>query len=122
MKLDHTIPGFIKRPKRNTRYSQSLEFEEEYVAALKMHRARSFRADLMHKINVCRRFMGSREKTAEFIGVSSWTLRYWQSDERRPDRHTQELLDNAYFFAVEALSLEVKQKSLTVQRDTAQTG
>ena len=88
----------------------SLEFEEKPIAELGIRKCRSFRADLVHKLNIiCRAHDNSWEKTAEALGKRSCVLRAWRAFKSTPKSAGMfQRIDNLYEVSLERLQMNAR--------------
>lgn len=87
----------------------SLEFEEKMIEELGMRKCRSFRADLVHKLNIICRVRGTWEKTAKALGTRGCVVRAWRSWKACPgSMNTFQKIDSEYEMAIEKLALEAR--------------
>lgn len=91
-------------------YSDCVDFEEVTIEELDMKRARSFRADLIHKLNIIHRAYGTIDKAAHAIGVNEVTFDRWLGGRRTPYFRHQCAIDDTYQLAIEMLIQAKREK------------
>lgn len=89
----------------------SLEFEEKLIAELGIRKCRSFRADLVHKLNIICRVRGTWEKTAKAIGTRGCVVRAWRAWKACPGSMiTFQRIDSEYEMAIEKLAMDARKR------------
>jgi hypothetical protein len=87
----------------------SLEFEEIMLPELGIRKCRSFRADLVHKLNIICRVRGTWAKTAKALGTRDCVVRAWRAWKACPGSMiTLQRIDSEYEMAIEKLRLEAR--------------
>jgi len=100
-------------------YCESVDFEEVHVEELDIKRARSFRADLLHKLNICIRAFRTITATAKELRVHRCQVSRWLHCHTRPAPLALEVLDNRYQLAIEMLCAKKRKSLRNSRRDNA---
>ena len=100
-------------------YHLSIQFEEEAVPDLGIRRARSFAADLHHKLETIHKAFRTHTVAAFELGVSTRTFLRWLSGSACPG--SVELfrrIDGRYEFALERIAQRIRQGGKTTTKQT----
>ena len=101
-------------------YAETREFSEVSVKELDMLRARSFRADLLHKLNIIRLAFKSWPKSARELYVSRMTIWKWISGRTSPGHNQIIMIDNTYQLAIEMLCQAKRHRSRAEKKVVAE--
>lgn len=97
-------------------YCTTREFDEVTVEELNLKRARSFKADLLHKLNIMRRAFGSRQEVARELGTNPATIWKWIAGKTWPSKPFIDQIDNSYNLAIEILCQQKRRAAQKRQR------